>query len=211
MENNELWGFEVDDDGFEYSVYWRSLYTEDTIKELINSGYTYKGYYGCIENSEGINILDLVSKEIDMSEMDKISMELAGDSCLSESDATVYFKQEVKEDEAIVKIETKESSNSITSKEDFIKYLGRFSASSLSGVQDLDNMPINSFVSKEALFSVDDIKENPTIGRYFRIMADRRIYSSYKGLENIFSNLKRTGVMEEDTNSLSDLIKAYMS
>jgi hypothetical protein len=198
--------FTIEDDGFAYPVTSRGLYVEDILKGLTDAGYKVIDYHGNIMSPEGVNIQDFVEEVVSLSNEEKISLYDWEESVLPEDKATTYFSRDVE----ISHIDMKAPKVEIRTREELISYLDRYKYSKRVGAADLDVRPLNSFVSEEALFSLEELSENPSIIRYIRIIEERRRLNSYAAYKELITFLQSEGVLGS-TYTVDDIKTAYLA
>ncbi len=206
---NEMNGYTLNDDGSEYSVVERGLYSSGILEGLIEAGYKILNYHGDILTSEGINIKDMIETPCTATE-DEIQMMLdeAAEGVLSEAEATEFFARDIE----INEIKFKEPKVTIKTREELIDYLYRCKRLKRYSFNIEDIKPLNSFVAKEALFSCEELAkiENKEIRSLFTVIENRRKLSSYGAYKELIKFLQKEGVLEENYTA-DDVRAAYMA
>lgn len=204
------------DEGSTLCLVPRSLYTKDVIEELTSdtSGYSYRDYDPMhIETPEGTKLSELpdtdyndLSKEetyqLAASEKDAVS-----DKVLTDVEASRYYKLST----ASTVNFKEESEYSITTREDFIKYI--------KGVEEVidkcgyveDNRPINSFVSPDARFTITEINSDNECLHYFTVLQKRHVFRNYKSYMALIKFLVTKGVLKDESPTYFEFLKAYYS
>lgn len=196
----------VEDAGIRYPITMRGLYTEDILTELINNGYKVYDYHGKILSPEGVYLEDLVEEPFSPSDVEVQAMYDMEDGAMSEAEATAYFAREAN----VSKVQFKEPVNiEIKTREELIKYLLKFRARKQYKLTDTDFRPLNSFVAKEALFSIDEIVEKPDNIYYFRIIEERRKLT-IEAYNKLIEFLKEHAGLGENYKD-NDIKNAYLS
>lgn len=184
----------------------RGLYEEMIMTGLIEEGYKFFDYHGNILMPTGIAPSELVESACthSISELQNM-LEAEEIGVLSESEATKYFSRvDVKS------IEMKEPSEvRITTREELIQYLkGVKARSHIGGVSDF--LPLNSFVAKEALFTIEELLRDPELQVLYRAVSERRVLHSVEDYKTLVRFLQDEGVLGQEF-TYDDVIAAYMS
>ena len=182
----------------------RGLYEKDAMQGLIAAGYKYLDYHGNIITPEGINIKNMAES---IYTADKITMTLAvawEDNSLSEEEASVYFSRDFETQE----IQLKEPKVEIKTREELIEYLNMYIRCKRLRMPLEDVRPLNSFVAKEALFTLEEIVSNSINRVYMDIIEERRKLSSYGAYQKLVKFLQSEGVLKEKYNK-DDFVEAY--
>lgn len=198
--------FNVDDDGLCYPLTERGLYEQGILEGLIDAGYKILDYHGNIISPDGVSIQDFATEECTASDSEIQAMYDIEEGALSEAEATSYFTR----DTSFTCVEMKEPKVRIKTREEFISYLQKYRSAARLGLMDKDVQPINSFVAQEALFSLEELVENPEVIDYLRIVEERRRLKSYTAYETLVAFLQSEGVLGE-TYTVDDIRTAYLS
>jgi len=198
-------GYTVENDGIELNVTELGLYEAETLEGLCKEGYKIVGYYGNIITPEGISIKDLEPVPFTGNEAEKQFMYDMEEAALSESEASIYFSREVD----VKEIELLQSTNEIKTREELISYLKKWKK--LSEIKSVvrDVRPLNSFVSREALFTLEEFIQNDIIRLYFYVIKERRILRSEEELKQLIKFLQDTASLKEDPTA-DDIKTAYL-
>lgn len=204
---NEMNGYMLDDDGSEYSVVERGLYSSGILESLVESGYKVLNYHGDILTPEGINIKDILETPCTATE-DEIQMMLdeASEGVLSEAEATEFFSRDVVMNE----MKFKEPKVTIKTREELVDYLYKYKQLSKYSNSIQDVRPLNSFVAKEALFTCAELAANEEIRDLFHIIESRRKLPNYGTYRELIKFLQSEKVLGENYTA-EDVREAYMA
>lgn len=198
--------YNIDDDGYKSIASERGLYEEATIKALTESGYKFYDYHGNIVTPEGIRIQELVEVPC-TAQVNEIQVmkDVAEGFVLSESEATVYFSRDIQ----IESITMREPVDlQIKTREELVAYLQRVAR--VGRFSNADVRPLNSFVAKEALFTLDELSSDSEIRQLYNAVESRRVFNSLQDYNKLIKFLQEQGVLG-DKYELVDVVKAYMS
>jgi len=178
----------------------RDLYHSDIINGLIESGYKYHDYYGVITTDEGTQIKDLPMLEPAADDNYSFAGTFAQDA-LTEQQCLRYFtvSMDIKEIEMHSPIRIL-----INTREELIAYLTSFKTyhNTLNSIDTA--LPINAITAKEALFTVEELEQNPELKKYFEYMAKRRKIMSMGRVKMLEDEFIAVGLMTEEQRGNSD-------
>lgn len=204
-------GYLVEDGHYLFPEPTLHLYTKDRMADLTKEGYKYYNHDGDIRDSEGNPIVELPTiayQEVDR-EMYELMLLEARDGALTDAEASKYYSFERTENNIVSFLE---SSNEITTRDELIAYLTKQESQlqTLGFVTDV--RPLNSFVSKEALFTLEELREetDDNQARYFISIVNRRhTFGNYNIYKNLIAYLKKRGALTTDTPTEDEFLKAY--
>lgn len=208
-DGDGLKGYIVDEDGLIQYYSMRGLYEYDIMQKLIAAGYKYYDYYGNIELPDGSNVVSLPIETVSLSNNDKALIVELEEIAEDEASCVRYFN--INLDETVEEIQFKSPDNpTIKTREEFINYLDTIHASISLGCAIDDVRPLNSFVAKEALFTIEECVENPDyFFKYLEIIDQRRILQNYSAFEALKKNLVDQGVLSSVNASEGEILDAY--
>lgn len=196
----------IKEDHMEYAATELGLYDVATLEGLKESGYKILGYYGNILMPSGICIKDLVESPCTLPESQidiALTME---DSALTEAEAAPYFDRQVQ----IREVKTKEPVVEIHTRDELIAYLIKAHSSRKTKYFERDIRPLNSFVAKEALFTIDEVVNDSYIRRLMGLVEERRKLCSYNDYRRLIAFLQNEGVLGKEYTE-DDVKAAYLS
>lgn len=206
-QNGRLIGFKVVVDGLEIDVGERGLYDPFVMPALIEEGYKYYDYGNNIVMPDGTHIENIISVPFTGNATEYQVMLDSDENVLSEAEACKYFTRETK----LTEIQLKEPDVTIETREEFIEYINQLST--------LDNRtkfrisedyrPINSFVAREALFTMSEVQSDPEIRKLFSVLERRRMYMSYDHYMDLLNFLVNKGVLSSVDAPYEKVIEAY--
>lgn len=207
MDKENIIGYVLDDDGFETVLLSRCLYLELYIEPLIAAGYKYFGYdANDIEDAQGNKISELPSVDASViSEDDMFVLEDMAQSALSDAECAKYYQYK---NNQVVSFREPESVE-IETREGLIAYLNEVEASYQRSGYCTDNVPLNSFVTKDALFSLDEIKRDPEIQRLYSICQKRHIFKDINAYKRTVKFLCDAGVLQNSDPAYIEFLVAY--
>lgn len=208
MDNGTIVGYLVEDGDFILPICKRGLFTELYIEPLIAAGYKYFGYDAdLIEDADGNPISSY--ETMDFAEVDDVewfsSVNIADSSALSDAEAAKYYTFR---EESALTFKTEESYE-INTREELIQYLVGLNRSLYTASFSTDNRPLNSFVHPDALFTIDELIENPESKQYFAIIMRRHKMRNWAAYEYLINYLYDKGVLETKTPSTAEFLRAY--
>lgn len=208
VDNGTIVGYRVEDGTFVLPLCKKALFLDLYIDPLIAEGYKYYGYDAdLIEDPNGAPITDL--PEVQLSEMDEMewaaSINLADQAALTDAEASRYYSYR---ETSVVEFK-KEQSYEINTREDFIAYLLGLERTLFTASFSTDNRPINSFVNPEALFTIDELINDPEVRRYFNIMVKRHHFRNYQSYKMLLQWLQDKGVLNTPTPTMAEFLSAY--
>ena len=200
--------FTIEENGLPQPVTLKSIYTEFMLEGLVAAGYKIMNYHGDILTPEGINIKDLAEEQCIVSDAELNFMyDTENDDLLTEPEATKYFSRSVE----ISEIQLKEPKVEIETRQELLNYLIKAGSTDNLGVSLRDVRPLNSFVAREALFTVEELVQNQEVQDiYFNLIENRRKLKSYADYEQLISFLQAEGVLGEKYTA-DDVKRAYLS
>lgn len=205
--NGEPIGYTINEDGLQYEVLDRGLYTSTILPELVNSGYKVLDYNCNIINPSNINIQDLTRKESEATEDDYQLMLDEAERALTEPECVKYFTHDTRAEEYKF-IEPK--SPEIKTREELIAYLTRCNKEYANAGIIYDVRPLNSFVAKEALFDIVELQNDPEVRNMFKIIYMRRRIGRYKMYRDLIGYLNDQGVLNGNMNPTPiEFLQAY--
>lgn len=193
-------------EGMSYGVTLRGLYDENILQGLTESGYKVMDYHGNIITPDGISIADLIEEDCAANEAEIQMMMDMEEYVLSEEEATKYFCRDVD----IPEIEFRQPKVEISTREELIEYLNRWESLNRVPTTVPDIRPLNSFVAKEALFTLDEYVKDDSVKRLFRIIESRRCMRSLADYKRLVQYLQNEGVLGAEFNA-DELKEAYLS
>lgn len=206
-KNGEPIGYAIDDEGIQYEVLDRALYTELILPSLVASGYKVLDYNCNIINPSNINIQDLTQVESVATEDEMQMMLDESERALTEPECVKYFTHDTRAEEYKF-LEPKNPE--ITTREQLVKYLNQCNKEFASAGIIYDVRPLNSFVAKEALFDVVELQNDPEVRNLFKIIYMRRRIGRYKLYTNLIAYLNEQGVLNGNyTPTPIEFLKAY--
>lgn len=207
VEDSQLVGYLLEQEGLQFIVELRDLYEQEILESLIESGYQYHDYYGDITTKDGVSINELSSEPI--TPEDNLSFKGAfAQQALTEQQALRYFRTNMSN---IVKVEFREPVKIlIHNREELIQYLKRWKYVSNTRTTGECLYPINAICAKEALFSPEEIETDSDVREVFGWMANRRRYPTYETLRDLQNFFISEGIMEEsECDNIDSFIKCY--
>lgn len=199
-------GYVLDDGGLEYPVTERGLYDGDILEGLISEGYKILNYHGDITSPNGSSIKDLVESPCTATEDEIQTMLDMADYALSEAEASRYFSRDVE----VKEIEFKAPNVKIKTREELVAYLNKCKRMSRYTASMNDVVPLNSFVAREALFTLDEIARDKEVRDLFTVIENRRKLQSYSAYKYLIKFLQSEGVLGESYTA-DDIKTAYLS
>ena len=198
-------GYTIDDEGLQYGVTEIGLYASDILESLIATGYKIFGYYGNIMTPEGVLIRDLEEVPYTGTADDKQIMLDMADQALSESEASSYFTREISRQA----MQLLPSTDEIKTREELFDYLQKWQLrSKLQIVRDV--RPLNSFVAKEALFTLEEYAQDESLQKWVEIIEERRVLRSYSEVQQLLNFLQRYAGLKKRA-SADEIRQAYLS
>lgn len=208
VRNGETVGYMVDMGyGAAMPTEKRALYSEMYIRPLVESGYKYFDYdANNIEDANGNSISTHDSVDFDSVDMVEWSASVdEASNALSDAEASKYYTFKASN----IYEFRKESSYQINTREELISYLERLE-STFYGVSYVnDHRPINSFVNPEALFTIDELRKDRDVMRYFRIMNKRHKFRNFREYKELVDWLCEKGVLANSNPSMAEFLNAY--
>lgn len=206
-KNGEAIGFMIDDDGMQYEVLDKAIYTELILPALAQSGYKILDYNCNIINPNGINIQDLSRKETTASEDDMQMMLDEAERCLTEPECVKYFTHDTRAEE----YKFLEPTNpEIKTREELVAYLNKCFMEYASIGICYDTRPLNSFVAREALFDITELQNDAEVKRLFRCIAVRRNIGNFGLYKRCVQYLNEKGVLNGNYEPTpTEFINAY--
>lgn len=194
-------------DGNHEIICEKGLYDGTLLEGLKKSGYKILGYHGNILMPDGTNIKDITVTDTQLSATElRHAMEME-DIALTEAEASIYFDREVE----IKELEFKEPKVEISTREELVAYLRNQDRLSRLRAGERDIRPLNSFVSKEALFTIKEVcSKDPVVLECLGIIERRRRLNTYMEYEKLVKFLQNMGVLASEYTA--DAVKdAYLS
>lgn len=195
-----------DNTGMETFLTYRGLYAVEYLDQMKADGYKILDYHGHIVTPEGMSIEDIALSDNTLSVAEIDAMEGLDDFAVSESEATSYFSRDFKQ----VVVELRQSENKIKTREELIKYLINYNKAIRNNLAIEDCLPLNSFVSQDALFTLEEIQTDSQVSYYMDIVAKRRELRSYEAYKKLIRFLQDEGVLGENYTA-DDVKRAYLS
>jgi len=203
-KNNELFGFMIQDGDEQYPVIAQSLHTPIMLDPLLDDGWELFGLPYDLRKGD-IKSLELPTLTYTEVGLDDEKEQFLRDTCV-DIYKDVDLKSKLSKEVIYAHLKFRESSNKIKTREEFIKYL-----ESLKHGFDLDSelvyMPLNSFVAKEALFTVEEYfnSDNST----YRSLILKRRTLSVRNFLRLLRAFKANGL--SDTFVPKELVDMYFS
>lgn len=207
VDGDKIIGYILDDDGFETVLLSRCLYIQLYIEPLIAAGYKFYNYNpDDIEDSTGKKISELpaVDKSV-MTEDDQFALEEMAMNALTDVECARYY---VYKNDSIVQFK-EPSEVTITTREALIAYLEEVEHSYQHSGYCTDNVPLNSFVAKDVLFSLDEIKRDPEVRRLYTICQRRHIFKDIVAYKRVVKFLNDEGVLQTMTPTYIEFMAGY--
>lgn len=207
-DNETIVGYRVEDGTFVLPLCKKALYLDMYIEPLIAAGYKYYGYDAdTIEDSTGTPISQLPA--VPLSEQDDMewaaSINLADQTALSDAEASRYYSYR---ETSVIHFRTEESYD-INTREELVQYLLGLERALFSANFSTDCRPLNSFVAPDALFTINELANDPDVRRYFGIIIKRHRVRNYKAYQSLVQWLMDKGVLKNDKPSVSEFLSAY--
>lgn len=207
MRGVEHIGFRVSDEGLEYDIPAKYIYNEETVECLKAFGYKYYNYYYNVVTGDGTPVMDLSEMQFTGSDDDYMTLLNLSEDCLTEPEMAKYF---VIDTTPIVALDRRAPKVKYSTRDEFLRYLEQFQTSRFEDLSCIDCQPLNSFVAKEALFTMDEAVNSAfEVGHYLSIISERRIFNTYHGYTNAVRFLQTEGLILKDNPSYGEFIKAY--
>lgn len=207
-DNETIVGYRVEDGTFVLPLCKKALYLDMYIAPLIADGYKYYGYDAdLIEDASGTPISELPA--VQLSEQDDMewaaSINLADQAALSDAEASRYYSYR---ETSVVQFRT-EDSYEINTREELVQYLLGLERALFTASFSTDNRPLNAFVNPEALFTINELANDPDVRRYFGIIIKRHRMRNYTAYRSLVTWLQEKGVLNTDNPSVSEFLSAY--
>lgn len=207
-DNGVIVGYRVEDDAFVLPLCKKALYLDMYIEPLINAGYKYYGYDAdTIEDPNGVPITML--PEVLLSEQDDMewfaSVNMADSSALTDVEASRYYTFR---ESSVMKFKT-EDSYEINTREELVAYLRQLERTLFSACFSTDCRPINSFVNPDALFTIEELSNDPEIRQYFAIMMKRHHMRNYGAYMELVNWMFEKGVLKNKMPSIAEFLAGY--
>ena len=208
VDNGTIVGYQVEDGTFVLPICKKALYLELYIEPLVAEGYKFYGYDADnIEDPNGVVISKL--PEMSFSEVDDVewfaSVNLADSSALTDAEAAKYYT--FREESALTF--KQEDSYEINTREELIQYLNEMNRMLFQSTFSTDNRPLNSFVHPDALFTIEELDNDPEVRRYFNIILKRHQFRNFGAYQWLVQWLYDKGVLTTTTPSTAEFLKAY--
>ena len=210
VDNGVIVGYRVEDDAFVLPLCKKALFLDMYIEPLIRDGYKYYGYDAdLIEDPNGNPITDL--PEVLLSDQDEMewfaSVNLADQSALTDADASRYYTFR----ESSVMEFRREDSYEINTREQLVQYLLGLERALFTASFSTDNRPLNSFVNPDALFTINELSNDPDVRHYFQIIVRRHHFRNFAAYQQLVGWLYEKGAIKTQTPSLAEFIAGYYS
>ena len=210
VDNSAIVGYIVEDGTFILPLCKKALYLDMYIDPLIKEGYKYYSYDAdTIEDPAGNPITEL--PEVLLSSLDELewnaSIDAADQMALTDADASRYYSFR---DAAVLEFR-REERYEINTRAELEEYLNSLERALYSANFSTDNRPINSFVNPEALFTIEELDNDPEVKRYFRIIIKRHRMRNYKSYQTLIKWLYDNAALKTMTPSVAEFLTAYYS
>lgn len=201
-------GYVVQDGEFREFKLGRALYELLTLESLIEAGYKVMSYDEDIIAPDGTSIKQLEEVPFAGTMDEKQMMFDEADMALTESEVAPYLTRELN----IASIEMLKSANEIKTRSELERYLIQWERTAEVVQGERDVRPLNSFVSPEALYSVEEYVKSGHVRDMFKIITKRRCIKTSRELKRLKEFLaKNTGVTVEELDDISKFQEAYIS
>lgn len=204
IKNNARWGVMIEDTGLVYPITMECLHNKALCKLLIAAGWKLYGVpYDFRKDGITFDLLPTVNYEninITDSQIDDIE----------DMKFNLYSNSELIElidENTDVEYHFREGMNAIKTREQFLDFLEGIKTGRLNETNPMSYMPLNSFVSPAALFSVDDYLSDKYA--YYREIIERRRNLSIRRLRKLVADLKKMGL--EENYTVKNLLDMYFS
>lgn len=195
----------IKENGLDEPVTLRSLYKVENLQAMCDANYKIYDYHGRIERPDGIFIMDLLEDDPPIIADWQVLLD-EEEAAMSEAEATEYFTREV----AAQGVGFAESSEEIKTRGDLIEYLNKYRSISNAGFSTGDVRPLNSFVARDALFTMEEIITDSTARQYMDIIERRRLIGSYHEYQKLIAFLQKEGKLGQKFEA-EDVRRAYMA
>lgn len=206
-ENGQIIGYVVDDDGLITELLSKCLYVEMYIEQMVAAGYKYHDYNADnIEDAAGNKISDLPEVGADVMDEDtRFYLGEMAESALSDVECVKYY---VYKNDSVIEWKAPVTEE-IKTREALIAYLEEVENSYQHSGFCTDNVPLNSFVAKEALFSIDEINKDPKIQKLFSVCQRRHVFKNWAAYERTLKFLKDNGALTTNNPTYIEFLAAY--
>lgn len=193
----------LEDGGLRLISTERGLYEEGTLRSLTDSGYKVYDYHGDIRTAEGISIKELVELPNTESENALQQMLYLEEEVLTEAEATQYFTRDLD----VAEVPLLEPKVTINTREELVAYLRQLQE--LGTIMNLDVRPLNSFVSRDALFTIEELADDK-VRELYGIVVKRRVFRSLSEYQELIKFLQEEAGLGENYTR-KDVVQAYLS
>lgn len=208
-DGDNIIGYVLDDDGFETILLSRCLYIQLYIEPLVAAGYKFYNYNADdIEDANGNKISELPAVDGSIiTEDDRFALEEMAMNALTDVECARYYAYK---NDSIVQFK-EPTEIAIYTREALIDYLKEVEYSYQHSGYCTDNVPLNSFVAKDALFSLDEIKRDPEIRKLYAVCQRRHIFKDMIAYKKVVRFLKDEGVLQTMNPTYIEFMAAYYS
>lgn len=205
--DGEIIGYIVEEFGIDNCVLSRGLYNEYYLGELIQAGYKYYNYNADeIEKPDGTKISTLPAVDASLiSEDELIAIQDMAANAYSDAQCAKYYSY--RETAAIEFREPVEIT--IHTREELVAYLEEVEYTSVRSGFCTDHQPLNSFVDRSALFTLDEVRSDDNIRRLLTIAQKRHKFRDFDAYTKTVEWLVEQGVLTTRTPSYIEFLTAY--
>lgn len=206
VENGSIVGYSVDFDGNIFDCPSRCLYYGDWFHALRSSGYKFYSYNPDeITCPDGKCITELPEVELSSIEEDAWeSMQGFVMEALPDAVASKYYEAHNTEFSFRDPVEIQ-----IATREELVAYLNQVKSAIYNSGSNPDVRPLNSFVAKEALFTLDELHSDPEVRALFRVIQMRHKLRDYNVYMKLVNWLCEQGVLNSTNPSYIEFLTAY--
>lgn len=205
--NGEIVAWKIDDDGAVYNIAYRSLYHEFWFQPLIDFGYKFHDYDCNVTTPDGFPLKDIVEVDDYLSETDIIDLiDVMEQGMLDEKDVAQYFDRDIN----IEYVEVLQAVDpSINTREEFNSYVDTLIKARESKIMKFNHMPVNAFVNKDALYTLEEIAGDKEAEYRFVKLFDNHLMTIGEDIDKLYKNY----VTKEDTDNaiMLSILKGYFS
>lgn len=209
VDNGQIVGYLIDSGYAEKMPCPKNaLYTDFYMRPLLQSGYKYYSREANdITDPKGNCIASLPEVPLSIVDQDlwNSGLDIALSSALSDTEASKYYSY--KED-SVVQFRT-ESSYEINTREEFLNYLESIRHALYTVSYTVDNRPLGSFVNPDAMFTIDEIIENPEYKSYLDVIVKRHVFRNYEAYRKLVKWLCDKGVLNTTEPTTAEFLAAY--
>lgn len=204
--NGDIVAWRISDDGVEYNIAYRAIYHSFYFPGMVESGYKFHDFHGNVTTPDGFNLSDVIESTEYLSDTELIELiDSIETGMMEEKDVVQYFDRDVK----VEFIDIPEpDSPTINTREEFISYIDTLIAAKKHNIHKFSYQSVNSFTSKSALFTLEEVVANKDEARIrFVRMFENHLMSSLEDLDTLrrFYGVEGMG----ETESMMAILKGY--